>query len=249
MSGSQSPVGCRAVLVGLAKYPELNDTLVFVESHLTENDRFRVRPLGREARALAPSPRISVKGEYLRLVHGSAFIAKIDIDGMLFDIPSICLASRDGYGRVGLHIVFATFLGVHKLVPCLKAFEYECRDWTDVNELEAIVENAGAYCIPTSPIALEEIRQRLDDSIVMIIGSKHKDMYNAMLDFEIVKPAGITIIAGYWGMVELSKIAVSYDADQDDEEDRSSLDSFVVDQERSQWDDCLRNDKVDFFNK
>jgi hypothetical protein len=210
-------VGSRAVLQNLQGRPELNNQLVIVEERLKDENegRYRVRPLGSKAKDLAPSPHMAIKAVNLRPAPDSAFLATVTYEDQDLLLPLTILADRDGLGQVGLHLMYSSFMGIKAVAPALKAFlgDFQCEDWTNEEEVEALLENAGEYGIVTTPIHDEQARANLKENEVMIVKKKHAQMYQAMIDYEIVKPLSKTASAGGWGDVPLCKILVPFDAD------------------------------------
>jgi len=91
--------GSRAVLQNLQKKPELNNKLVVIETYLGDQEgRYKVRPLGAEAKRLAPSTFMSIQAANLRAAPDSAFIASVQYQGQDLLLPLTRLADRDGFG-------------------------------------------------------------------------------------------------------------------------------------------------------
>jgi hypothetical protein len=66
--------GSRAVLTGLQNKPELNNHVVVVVRYLNDQGRYKVKPVGKEARHIFRTPHLAVRPANLKLIPPSAFL-------------------------------------------------------------------------------------------------------------------------------------------------------------------------------
>jgi hypothetical protein len=223
-------VGRRAVLHNLQNRPELNGHLVIIEKDIaatsspsTSSDtaasnchEFCVRLLGSKTKDLSPSSsRMNIKESNLRVIPDSAFVTTINYEGKDLVVPLTCLADRDGLGQVGLHLMYSDFLGLEAVIPALKALygDHQCDDWTDPSEVAEVMEKVGTFGVVTTPIHDEMARANLKDDEVLIVQEKQGQIYEDMINFELVKPLKKTASVGYYGNVPLCKILFPFNAD------------------------------------
>ncbi|CEM25152.1 unnamed protein product [Vitrella brassicaformis CCMP3155] len=185
MTGDLSP-GSRALLVRLARRPELNNNLCVLVEFLNEEGRWKVRLLGHKARSLSPGP-ICVLPEKLRRVPSSALI--MTLPGTADNTAAFKVQCWSyGYGHKGIRLMYDAFLGREALIPVLQKFF--CFD-PDTAEEDAQGITNEMYGIPSSPY-----QGHLGDNECVIVKSKHEALYNALVDFECIQFMGRTVQLG-----------------------------------------------------
>jgi hypothetical protein len=185
--------GSRAILKGLQHKLELNHHVVVVVIYLNDaQGRYKVKPVGKEARNIFPTPHLAVRPANLKWIPPSAFLLDTRTknpeegeQGFLQGtvVPLECQVALDGFGRVGIRVVFSDFLGIEALKAVFKKqLGYDNEDLADPGEVQGII-NTIPWNIATSPVYDQYERERLGPTEVAITRNKHtKKLYDTMVD-------------------------------------------------------------------
>jgi len=112
--------------------------------------------------------------------------------------------------------MYSTFLGIEAVVPAFKAFlgDHQCDDWTNQEEVMALLDASSEYGIVTTPIHDQVARLKLKNNEILIVEKKHKDMYRAMIEYGLIQPLQKTASCGGWGDIPLCRIIFPFDTDR-----------------------------------
>jgi hypothetical protein len=208
--------GSRAVLTGLQNKPELlNHRVVVVVRYLNDQDRYKVKPVGKEARRIFPTPHLAVRPANLKRIPPSAFLLdnrNPEGEGFQGNVPLECQIALDGFGKVGIRVVFSDFLGIEALKAVFKKqLGYDDEDLADPEEAQGIIDSVP-WNIVTSPVYDQYERESLGPKEVAIARAKHTKLYDTMIDYEVIKDTstGKTASIGMWKDVHVCKILFDF---------------------------------------
>jgi hypothetical protein len=206
----QFPIGSRAVIHNLQHQPALNQHLAVVEEYLVEQERYKVRPIGRTAKLATKSKYVSIRAGNLQAAPCSAFLARIhqSYRGTRLSIPLVCRVELGVDQQLAVRLMYSDFLGVEAVTSVLKEIEGDQIQWSS--------EEAFVFGVVTSPIHEEYIRKPLQGDELLIMNEKPaiRDLYDAMLEYELLQELETTVDAGFHGTLPLCRLRFPYQVEQ-----------------------------------
>jgi hypothetical protein len=206
----QFPIGGRVVIQDLARQTELNHHLGVVEEFLEQEVRFKIRPLGRRGRTATRAKFVSIRPVNLRLAPQSAFLARIkSYRGKTVTLPLTCRVELDNENRLAVRLMYSDFLGTARTaIQEIEGDEHQ--------EYNTPAEET-AFGVVTTSFVDEDLRgQSLGGDEVLIMYDKPaiRDLYDAMVDYELVQELEMTVEAGLHGSVPLCRLCFPYQVEQ-----------------------------------
>ena len=209
----QFPIGSRVLIHGLIHHTKLNDHLAVVEEYLTEQDRYKVRPIGRKAKLATSAKYVAVQSTHLRTVPPSGFVARIQsyATGESLRVPLICRIEWDpntNFQWFQLRLLYSDFLGVDHVTKIVQEIEGPHHEWKSSNEV--------VFGVVSTPMEEEFIRGPLEGDELLILHEKPaiRDLYDAMVEYELLQELETTVDVGLHGIVNLCRVKFPYHVDQ-----------------------------------
>jgi hypothetical protein len=213
----QFPIGGRVVIQDLARQTELNHHLGVVEEYLEQEVRFKIRPLGRRGRRATRAKFVSIRPMNLRLAPPSAFVARIkSYRGTTVTLPLTCRVELDNENRLAVRLMYSDFLGTAR--SAIQEIEGD-EQYPEYNNTASSSSSAEetAFGVVTTSIVDEDLRgQSLGGDEVLILYDKPaiRDLYDAMVDYELVQELEMTVEAGLHGSFPLCRLCFPYQVEQ-----------------------------------
>jgi hypothetical protein len=208
MHGGSAPLapGTRAVLINLSGKPAFNGQLVTVVRYMVENGTYEVRPLGRTSRNSAPAKVLFLGPDKLKPAPQSAFWVQMTIKGHQVRLPVSCKVQRDKIGQANVHVMLDAFAGLDQVIPAAKLImgEDHC-DWMDDGEVLAALKASKSQTI-TLDIQNKEAHAGLKRDEVFISEEKKPAIFEAMVEFELIKPTQKTVQVDLLGVLLVYKL-------------------------------------------
>jgi hypothetical protein len=206
----QFPIGLRVVIQNLHHQPALNQHLAVVEEYLQEIERYKVRPIGLAAKLAIKSKYVSIRAGNLQAAPSSAFLARIhhSYRGTRLSVPLVCRVELN-LGQLALRLMYSDFLGIETVTSALKEIEGEQVQWSS--------EEGIVFGVVTSPIHEEYIREQPlqgDELLIMSEKPAIRDLYDAMLEYELLQELETTVDAGLHGTLPLCRLRFPYQVEQ-----------------------------------
>jgi hypothetical protein len=202
----QFPVGSRVRIQGLQHQQKLNSHLAIVEEYLWEQGRYKILPLGRQAKLLTKSKFVSVKANHLqKLVDPSSFFARLtDRTGATLRAAFVCQVELDQQQKLCVKLLYDDS---DSLVLDPKTRE-------ELNRMSCH-DDPNVFEILNAPIDFEEYLsedQFLDGDEILILYPKPiiDDLYEAMLDYELLEELDLTANVGLHGSINLCRLRFLY---------------------------------------
>jgi hypothetical protein len=189
---------CRAVLQGLQARPDLNNRLV--QCIKLVGERWKTRLLGQDREEA-----LGVKSENLKPVPPSAFFYKVpanDREAELI-VPVTCSVGLDGYGSLGVRIMYSEFMGLQSLIPVYQRFFGGDDEIPPEENLRAITDEM--FGMATSPYEYD-----LEDNECVVAYSKYEELIKSLFDYECLGDTGKTAVLGMHRDVRVCKISFPY---------------------------------------
>jgi hypothetical protein len=206
----QFPIGSRVVIHGLQHNNALNEHLAVVEEFLTEQERFKVRPLGRQAKLLSNRKFVAIRAANLKRAPPSAFLARIQsYKGTTLKVPLVCRVELDTEDQLAVRLLYDDFLGVEAVTNVVSEIEGDQQTWTGDGDV--------VFGVVTTPIHQEFLREiELKGNEVLILQEKPaiRDLYDAMVQYELLEEIETTVDAGLHGSVPLSRLRFPFQVEQ-----------------------------------
>lgn len=205
-------LGSRVQIKGLVHQPKLNSHLAIVEEYLWDQGRYKIRPLGRSAKRLTKSKFLAVRGEHLHLVEPSSFFAKLTSRaGIMLRGFFYCNIVWDQEQQLSIKITYQDDF-LDEPSPNNKGNTIASRE--ELNCMSC-VENPNVFDILNTPIDYEEYLtedQFLNGDEVLILYPKPVicDLYEAMLEYELLEELDMTAHVGLHGDINLCQLRFPY---------------------------------------
>jgi hypothetical protein len=208
MHGSAAPLapGTRAVLINLSGKPAFSGQLVTIVRYLVENGTYEVRTLGGRTRNGA-SPKVLFLGpDKIKPAPQSAFWVQMTIKGHQLRLPVSCKVQRDKIGQANVHVMLDAFAGLDQVIPAAKVIlgEDHC-DWMDDGEVLAALKASKSQTI-TLDIQNKEAHAGLKRDEAFISEEKKPAIFEAMVEFELIKPTKKTVQVDLMGTLLVYKL-------------------------------------------
>lgn len=209
----QFPIGSRVVIHNLRHQPALNQHLAVVEDYLQEIERYKLRPLGRTAKLATKSKYVSIRAGNLQAAPSSAFVARIhqSYRGTRVSVPLVCQVELNHLDQqLAVRLMYSDFLGMEAVTSALKEIEGDQVQWSSE-------EGGIVFGVVTSPIHEEYIRgQTLEGDELLIMNEKPaiRDLYDAMVEYELLQELETTVDAGFHGPLTLCRLRFPYQVEQ-----------------------------------
>jgi hypothetical protein len=227
----QFPMQSRVLFRGLEHQKLLNGHLAVVEHFLLDQGRYQVRPLSRQARLLTKSNSLAVQPSNLQRVSPSAFVAKLMSGGSSSSssktppphtrVPLECQVELDErQEQLVVKILIADFWGKEtqqklctELIPpsdpsnSTDKDEHENENENDNHVLEIIntpIDYEEQLSLTYNPVQLQ------GDEILIIPKNIFAELYDAMLDYELLVELDTTIPTGLHGELPLCRLRFPY---------------------------------------
>jgi hypothetical protein len=207
----QFPIGSRVVIHNLSHQPALNQHLAVVEDYLQEVGRYKVRPIGRTAKLATKSKYVSIRAGNLQAAPSSAFLARIQQSyrGTQVSVPLTCRVELNLDHQLAVRLMYSDFLGIETVTSALKEIEGDQVHWSS--------EEGIVFGVVTSPIHEEYIREQpLEGDELLIMNEKPaiRDLYDAMVEYELLQELETTVDAGLHGTLPLCRLRFPYQVEQ-----------------------------------
>lgn len=208
----QFPIGSRVVIHNLHHQPALNQHLAVVEDYLQEVERFKVRPIGRIAKMATKSKYVSIRAGNLQAAPCSAFLARIhdSYRGTRISVPLVCRVELNHLDQqLAVRLMYSDFLGIEAVTAALQEIEGDQVQWSSEEEI--------VFGVVTSPINEEYIREQPlqgDELLIMPEKPAIRDLYDAMLEYELLQELETTVDAGLHGPLPLCRLRFPYQVEQ-----------------------------------
>jgi len=200
------PAGTRAVLANLVGMPALNGQLVAIERYLPEQGMYEVRPLGQEASRAAPARVLIIKPSNIKEAPQSAFWVRMTIKGKSLRLPVSCKVTRDRMGQAHVSVLLDPFPGLDEVIPVAKVVLGEdfC-DWMNDGEVLPALAASKSQQI-THDIADRRAFSGLRRDEAFIAKGKQPPIFEAMVDFELIKPTEKLVDVEMLGTLSVYKL-------------------------------------------
>jgi hypothetical protein len=212
----QFPIGGRVVIQDLARQTELNHHLGVVEEYLEQEVRFKIRPLGRRGRRATRAKFVSIRPINLRVAPPSAFVARIkSYRGTTVTLPLTCRVELDNENRLAVRLMYSDFLGTARTAIQEIEGDEQYPEYNTVSSSSSVEETA--FGVVTTSFVDEDLRgQSLGGDEVLILYDKPaiRDLYDAMVDYELVQELEMTVEAGLHGSFPLCRLCFPYQVEQ-----------------------------------
>ena len=209
---SPFPIGSRVVINNLQRQTILNGHLAIVEEYMEKEGRFKVRPLGRQGKLKTKSKFLSINGRNLRIVQPSSFVARIrSYSGRMLQLPLVCRIELDhsSEDRLAVRLMYSDWGGIEKVTAAAKEIEGDNFVYSG--------HESSAFGVVTTPFSEEDLRgQSLDGDEVLILYDKPaiRDLYDAMVDYELVQELEVMVDVGLLGSFPLCRLIFPYEVEQ-----------------------------------
>jgi hypothetical protein len=203
----QFPVGSRVRIQGLQHQQKLNSHLAIVEEYLWEQGRYKILPLGRQAKFLTKSKFLSVRANHLqKLADPSSFFARLtDRTGTTLRAAFVCQVELDQQQQLRVKLLYD---------DDADSFVMDPKTREELNRMSCH-DDPNVFEILNAPIDFEEYLsedQFLDGDEILILYPKPiiDDLYEAMLDYQLLEELDLTANVGLHGSINLCRLRFPY---------------------------------------
>lgn len=201
---SKLSAGGRAVIRGLQARPDLNHRLVSCVHEAGDRWKCILLPVGGTKEVLG------IKPENLQPAPPSAFLLKIPAKNEGGEtkkelvVPLACSIGRDGYGNLGVRLMYSEFLGHEALIPVYQRVYGSEDEVPDKSELHGLVDEM--FSIVTSPY-----QGALARNECVVVRSKHEELFDSLIQYECLADTGKRVVVGMHRDPRVCKILFPYD--------------------------------------